>query len=160
MFELGKDLLDRIEVWAVGRQEQQMCSSGADGIASGLALVTAEIVENDHLAGREGGRQHFLDVEREELAIDGAIDDPGCADPIVAQRRDESHRLPMAERCRCLETLATRPPAAQRRHVGLDPRLIDKDQTRSVDPALTGLPAPPFTGDVGTILLGRQKRFF
>jgi hypothetical protein len=23
-----------------------------------------------------------------------------------------------------------------------------------------GLPAPPFTSDVGTILLGRQKRFF
>jgi hypothetical protein len=48
--------------------------------------VTAEIVENDYLARCEGGRQYVLDVEREELAIEGAIDDPGRADPIVAQR--------------------------------------------------------------------------
>jgi hypothetical protein len=56
VFEFGEDLLDRIEVGTVGRQEQQMRSSGADGIAGGLAFVTAEIVENDYLARCEGGR--------------------------------------------------------------------------------------------------------
>jgi hypothetical protein len=40
-----------------------------------------------------------------------------------------------------------------------NPRLVDKDKARSVDPALMDLPAPPFTGDNGSILLGRQKRF-
>lgn len=30
-FELGKDLLDRVEVGAVGRQEEELCANGADG---------------------------------------------------------------------------------------------------------------------------------
>jgi hypothetical protein len=66
----------------------------------------------------------------------------------------------MAEGCRCFETLPTRPPAAQRRHVGFDPGLIDEDQARSVNPALMNLPADPFTGDICAILLGWQDRFF
>ena len=160
MFKFGKDLLDRIEVGTVGRQEEQMGSRGTDGVAGGLTLVTAEVIEDDDLAFCQGGGQHFLDIEREELAVDGAVDDPGRADPVVTQRCDEGHCLPVAEGRRCLKTLPTRPPAAQRRHVGFDPGLVDKNQARSVDPALMGLPADPFTGDVGPILLGRQKGFF
>ena len=83
MFEFGEDLLDRIEVGAVGRQEEQMRSRGADGVAGLFTLVTAEIVEDDDLTSRQGGCQHFLDIEREELAIDGTVDDPGRADPVV-----------------------------------------------------------------------------
>jgi hypothetical protein len=78
----------------------------------------------------------------------------------MAQRRDEGHGLPVAERGGRLETLPARPPASQRRHVGLDPGLVDKDQARSVDPALMGLPARPLTRDIGTVLFGRQDRFF
>jgi len=33
VLELGEDLLDRIEVWTVGRQEQQARASGPDGIS-------------------------------------------------------------------------------------------------------------------------------
>ena len=106
------------------------------------------------------GANNLLDLEGEELAIDGAVDDPRRADPVVAQRRDEGHGLPMAERRRCFEPLPTRTPAAQRCHVGLDPRLVDEDQARSINLALMGFPACPLTSDVGTILFGRQDRFF
>ena len=108
----------------------------------------------------QSGRQHLLDIEGEEFAIDGAVDDPRRADPVIAQRRDKGHGLPMAEGRSCFETLPTRSPAAQRRHVGLDPGLIDEDQARSVNVALMGLPADPFTGDVGAILFGWPDRFF
>ena len=137
-----------------------MRSLGADGIAGRLALVTAEVVENDDLALCQSGRQLLLDIEGEEFAIDGAIDDPRRTDPIIAERRNERHGLPMTERSGCGETLPIWPPAAQRCHVGFDPRLVDKDQTRSVNPALMGLPASPLTSDVGAILLGGQDRFF
>src|ERR1700692_651235 len=160
VFDFGEDLLDRIEVGAVGRQEEQVSSPGADGVAGWLALVTAEVVEDDDLALCQGGCQYLLDVEGEEFAVDGAVDDPRRADPVVAQRRDEGHGFPMAEGRRGFETLPTRPPAAQRRHVGLDPGLIDKDQARSVNPALMGLPAYLFTGDIGALLLGWPDRFF
>jgi hypothetical protein len=59
-----------------------------------------------------------------------------------------------------LEALPTGPPAAQRRHVGFDPGLVDKHQARSFDPALMRLPAGPFTGDVGAVLFGGMDRFF
>src|SRR6478735_5034879 len=105
-----------------------MRSLGADGVAGRLTLVTAEIVEDDDLAACQGGRQHLLDIEREELAIDGAINDPRGADAVVTQCCDEGHGLPMAEGSRCLETLPTGAPAAEWCHVGFDPGLVDKHQ--------------------------------
>ena len=52
VLELGEDLLDRIEVGAVRRQEQEMGTGVADRGAGGLALVRAQIVENDEAASR------------------------------------------------------------------------------------------------------------
>ncbi len=63
VFELGEDLFDRVEVGAVGRQEEQMGASGSDGGAGGLALVAAEVVEDDDVARREGRGEDLLDVE-------------------------------------------------------------------------------------------------
>jgi len=39
MFELGEDLLDWVEIWAVWRQEEQPCAGSADSFAGGLGLV-------------------------------------------------------------------------------------------------------------------------
>ena len=50
MFELGEDLLDRVEIGAIGREEEQPCAGSPDRGANGLALVAAEIVENDNVA--------------------------------------------------------------------------------------------------------------
>lgn len=80
------------------------------------------------MATCQSWRQHLLDIEGEEFAIDETVDDPWCADLIVPQRRNESHGLPVAERRRCLEPAPTRTPAAQWCHVCLEPGLADKDQ--------------------------------
>ena len=64
MLELGEELLDRVEVGAVGRQEEEMGAGGPDGAAGGLALVAAEIVEDDDVAFGQGRRENLLDVER------------------------------------------------------------------------------------------------
>src|SRR6516165_661010 len=87
-----------------------MGASGADSLAGRFTFVAAKIVEDDDFTRCEGGCQHLLDVQREQLAIDGAVNDPGRADPIVAQRCNEGHGLPMAEGRSCDETLATWPP--------------------------------------------------
>src|SRR4030095_10288158 len=44
MLELGEDLLDRVEVRRVLRQEEQLGAGGADQAAHAGALVAAEIV--------------------------------------------------------------------------------------------------------------------
>ena len=45
-----------------------------------LPFMTAEVVEDDHLAFGQAGRQHFLDIEREELTVGGTVENPGGAD--------------------------------------------------------------------------------
>ena len=42
-FKLGEGHFDRIEVRAVGWQEQDPCTPGSDGLLGGLALVGAKL---------------------------------------------------------------------------------------------------------------------
>jgi hypothetical protein len=160
MFELGKDLFDRIEIGTVGRQEDEMGASGADGVARGLPLVAAEIVQDDDVAFDQGRSENLLCIDSKELPIDGTVDDPRRADPIQAQRGDEGHRLPMAVGHRCLQPPASRTPAAKGSHIGFDPGLVNEDQPRGVNLTLMGLPALPPARDIRPILLGGPICFF
>src|SRR3546814_5786671 len=45
VLEFGEGLLDGVEGWAIGRQEEELCAGVLDGAADLLALVTAEIIE-------------------------------------------------------------------------------------------------------------------
>jgi len=154
MFEFGEHLLDRIEVWTIGRQENEMRAFGADGMAGCFAFVAAEIVEDHDIALGQRRGEDLGGIDGEELAVDGTVDDPRRADPIKTQRGNEGHGLPMAVRHHCVESLASRSPATQRRHVGFDPGLVNEDQPRGVNLVLVRLPALPLAGDVGSIPLG------
>ena len=58
------------------------------------------------------------------------------------------------------QPLALGPPAAQRRHVGSNPGLVDEDETARIETALPGHPAAAQPGDVRPGLLKREQRFF
>ena len=59
--------------------------------------------------------------------------------------------------CGTLALIRAWRPAAQWRHVGSGPGLIDEHQTGGIDPVPTlGLLRPP-TGDIGTILFGSNE---
>jgi hypothetical protein len=140
VLEFGEDLLDRIEIGAVGRQEDHVRSHGADRGARRLALVASEIVENDDVAGVERRGEDLLDVSREALAIDRPIEDAGRIDPVATQGSDEGQRLPVTVRDIRPEPRASCAPAPYWRHVGLGPSLIgpsliDEDETRRIDAA-------------------------
>jgi hypothetical protein len=66
----------------------------------------------------------------------------------------------MAVRHARIKTLPAQAPAAQRRHVSLDPGFINEDQAPGVNLVLMGLPACALERDVATGLLGRQYGFF
>jgi hypothetical protein len=51
-------------------------------------------------------------------------------------------------------------PSPQRSHIGLDPGLIDEDETGRIKAGLPRSPALTAAGDVGTALLKREQRFF
>ena len=93
----------------VGRQEEQLGAGSADGAADGLALVAAEIVHDDDVAGPERRDEHLLDIGEEALAVDRAVDDAGRVDAVAAQRGQEGQRAPAAVR-----HLGDQPLAARR----------------------------------------------
>jgi hypothetical protein len=66
----------------------------------------------------------------------------------------------MSMRSESPQTLASRSPTAQRRHVGLDPSFVDKDQAVRVEVGLEGPPALSPAGNIGTGLLKGEQRFF
>jgi len=160
VLELGEELLDGVQVRAVGRQKEHVGSGLPDGASCRLAFVAAEIVEDHDIAFGKGRRQYLLDVEGEELPVDGAIDDPRGIDAIDPQGCDEGERLPVPVRNSRRQALSPRSPAAQRRHIGLDPGLIDEGEPFRIDAMLVGLPSLPLASDVRPILLGRQNAFF
>ena len=160
VFEFGEDLLDRIKVGAVRRQEQQLGSGIADRLSDGGPFVAPEIIHDDDVARRERGHEAVLDIIGEALTVDRLVQHAWGIDPVTAERCEEGHRAPMTIGHFGMEPLAHRCPPSQRRHVGLRPGLIDEDQASRIKPALIFLPllAPP--GDRGSELFGGQYAFF
>jgi len=160
VLDLSEGLLDRIEVGGVGWQEPEPCSGGLDDLADGDCLVTAEIVHDDDVAGLEYRYEQLLDIGTETLAIDRSVEDTWCGQPVAAQRAEEGQCAPVAVRGEAAQALAAGCPSAQRRHVGLDPCFIDKDQPARIETGLQGPPAPTTADNVGTGLLKGEQRFF
>ena len=137
-----------------------MRAGGSDSRPGGSAFVASEIVQDDDVARLQLRDEDGLDVAAEDGAVDRPVHDPGRADPVMAERGDEGERTPVAVWGLRVQALAARSPAAQRRQVGLDPGLVEEDQTARVDLGLMPLPALALTRDVGPILLARPQRFF
>ncbi len=62
VLELGEHLLDRVAVGGVFGQQEQRGAGATDGPAHGLALVAAQIVHDDDVAGREGRDERVLSL--------------------------------------------------------------------------------------------------
>ena len=86
--------------------------------------------------GLKGGNELLLDIGAEAFAVDGAVKDArgGKAVRRSAPRKVSVRQWPCGAKP---EPLALRSPSPQRRHVGLDPGLVDEHQTsRIVAPAM------------------------
>ena len=160
MFEFGEDLLDGVEVGAVGRQKEHVSSCGPDCGSGRFAFVATQVVEHDDVALAEVRGQHLLDIGREEFAVDWAVDHPWRVNAIMAKRGDEGQGLPISVRNVRRQASAPGPPTAQRLHVGLDPGFIDENEALRIDARLSRFPASALARDVWTCLLRGDDRFF
>ncbi len=158
--ELGEDLLDRVEVGGVGRQEQQFGTRGPDGFANGGTLVAAEVVHDDDIAGRERRDEELGDIGGKAFTVDRPVEHARRIDPVVAKCCKEGERLPFAERSVRDECAAARRPAPDRRHVGLGPGFVDEDQTSRIKSALILLPLRTPPGHRRSRLLLGEQAFF
>ena len=125
---LAKTCSNRVEVRTIGRQEEQLGAGGADGASHCLSFVTAEIVDDDDVAGLECRNQELLDVSEEAFAIDRSVDHARGIDTVVAKCGEEGQRPPAAMRNLRDQSFAARRTTVGARHVGLGPSLVDKDK--------------------------------
>ena len=160
VFELCEDLLDRVEVGAVGRQEQEARAFGPDRGPDGGLFVAGEIIQDDDIAWLERRTELLLDPLREGRAIDRLIEDERGIDPVAAQSSDEGHGFPVAIRHLGMEPLAFGCPAPQWGHVGFGPCLVHEDEPGSVRLPLILLPLLAPSGDLGPQLFGGKHAFF
>ena len=77
-------------------QEEELGSCGADELTHDFASVAAEIIHHDDVAGTKRREEYALHVEAKAVAVDRALDKPWRLDPVMAQGRQEGHRLPAA----------------------------------------------------------------
>ncbi len=89
VFELREDLLDRIEIGAVGRQEPDSGPGPADHRADGFAFMAAKIVHHDDVAGLQGWDQHLRNMKAGDLAIDRPVEHEGSGDGVLSQGSQE-----------------------------------------------------------------------
>ncbi len=159
-FELGEDLFNRVEIGGVGRQEAQRGVHPFNGCPHGGLLVAAQIVHNDDIARSEGRQQTLFDIGQEAGAVDRAIEDARSGHAVVAQRRHEGQRVPVAVGAGRPQPLAPGAAAMATSHVGLGPRLVQEDEAPRIKLALRASPLPAALRDVRPLLLGGHQAFF
>jgi hypothetical protein len=81
------------------------------GLSHRPCLVVAEIVENNDVARLEGRREELFDIGAESFAVDGAVDQGGRIDAVIAQGSEKRRGLPAAMRNLVDEALSFRSSA-------------------------------------------------
>ena len=158
--ELCEHHLDGVEIWAVGRQEEEMRAGVSDSPSGRGAFVASQVVEDDDVPRCQGGDKELLDPGEEARAIDRAVQHHWGHDAIIPQPGQEGECLPMPVRNLIEQRHGARGPATRPRHVGLGPGLVDEDQAGRVELMLVGFPALAQSCGPRTILLARQQHFF
>ena len=121
-------MLDGVQIGRVGRQEEHLCTCGADCFPDACALVAARIIHDDDIAGRKRGDEELLDPGSKALSVDRTIEHAWGIDPIGAKGGDKGQRGPFAKWRPADELGSACASSPDRRHVGLGPGLVDEDQ--------------------------------
>ena len=121
--------------------------------------MTAEIIEHDDIARLEGADKELFGIGAEALAVNRSVKDAGRLDPVHTQSCEEGQRAPSAMGRFADQAPSTRTPAPQRRHVGLDPGFIQKDEAAGIAAVLPGPPALPVASGIRPVLLAGERGF-
>lgn len=78
--------------------------------------MSGKIVEDHNITFGEGGHQLCFDIAVEDGAVHRRVDDPWGRHSPTTQARYEGLGVPVPERCRSVEPLATQTAATQARH--------------------------------------------
>jgi len=160
MLELGKNLLDRIQIRRIRRKKEELGANCADRRSHCGKFVAAQIVHDHDIAGGQSRDQELLDVGGEDVPIDRTVDHAGSINSVTSQGGKKRHRIPMAERSPGNESAPALRPSSERSHIGFGPSFIEKNQPLGVKLPLMLFPPPACSGDLGALLLFRELCFF
>ena len=131
-----------------------------DGFGDTIDFVRRDIVQDDGIAGLQGGRETLFNVGPEGFPVHRPLDDEGCNHFVVTQTCDEGNSLPMSVRSVVDQSIAARAASPGSHHAGGDGGLIQKHQCGGIQQALLTEPASARTGYISSVLLAGVQCFF
>ena len=161
--ELGECHFDRVEIGTVGRKEQEPGPALLQDRLRFFALVAGKIVQNDDIARRQGRGELGLDIELEDRAVHGFVDDPGGGQSVAAQAGNEGLRAPMAKGRLGLEARADPGASAKPGHLRRGAGLVEEDQAMDVLAHMRLARCRPIMArllDIGALGFAGLERFF
>ena len=158
--ELCEGHFDGVEVGRIGWQEEEPRATPLNDLSNPIALVGAQIVEDDDVAGRKRWGEYALDINLKDHPVHGSVDHEWRRDRVVAQSGDEGGGLPMAVGDGANQALTPHAAALPAHHVGFCPGLVDEDQRGWIKRGLMAPPSQARGGHVRPVLLGGVHGFF
>ena len=156
-FELGEELLDRIEVGTVGRQVAQLGACGFDRFADAGDLVACKVIHHHDIARLKDRDDELFDISAKAFPIHRSVQHTGRGDLAEPQCGNEGRRFPMSPRHAANEALAARTAAVAARHVGRRTGFVDKDEAFRLQFGLVRTPPIAGLGDIRPILFGSAQ---
>ena len=138
--ELGEQLLDRVQIGAVGGQVEERGAGRGDRLADAIDPVRGQVVEHHDIARLERGRQELLHIGAEGDAGHWPVQHQRCDDAALPEPSDEGRGAPVAMRHGRNQTPTRRATALAPGHVGGGACLVEKDEPRRIHEVL---PSPP-----------------
>lgn len=158
-FEFGESHLDRIEIGAVGRQEQQARAGTGDEARRFVVLMARQVVEDHRVAFAQNGDENLLDIGEEALGVDRSVEHKGGNQPLAGEASKKRRRLPMTIWGIADGACADVGPGVATRHRGRRPGLVEENQP-AAEARLSTSPRFPALSDVGTMLFAGVHGFF
>src|SRR5204862_504241 len=138
--QLREALLDRVQVRRVPGQEPQLSPAGFDRRARRVAVVGAQVVGDDDLAGAQGRGQDLVDVRLERGAVQRAVQQQAGPEAVQRQGGDQGAVLAAPARDAPDGALTAWPTGVAAGQAAVAAGLVEPDPAPGLEP---GRPGPP-----------------
>lgn len=128
VLDFGPAIFDRVKLWGVRREKENLSSSFFDETESFVILVDDEIIEHDDMITLEIRNKEFSDKNAKSRFIKPALKEHLGEHSSNGESTDERVMLPLLHAGWLEQSLASRSPAIEKRHIQIKPCLIYENQ--------------------------------
>lgn len=133
-FQLGEDLLDRVQIGRVWRQIDTCRTRCLDDRANRDQLVGGQVVHHHDIAGRQRRNQAFVELNLKDFAVHRAVDDERRGDRVDPQASHECQGLAVTMRDAANHACTTLTTPTLAHHCGVGAGFVNKTSLAGSDP--------------------------